>query len=253
MASQRPLISVICCAHNEEEYVKKSIPSILSALKGFPAEVLFVADRCTDKTAELAERYGVEVINKTWKKWKNSYAESLQTGYLEAEGVYVSIIDADIAVPNNFFIRLLPFVRNRVASVAAEVVTYPDTFLNRLSHAWEKTYKISPFGGEPRGASRIILKKALDEIDGFRDVPAPDTDLDIRLAQSGYVSLSVSALKTFHLRHLSFSKIINRQLASGRARYELEVSFKRTLAHAVLRLRPFVLSGWLQSWSQKKR
>ena len=50
MVNQHPLISVICCAHNEEEYVDKSRPSILNALKGFSAEVLFVAERCTDNT-----------------------------------------------------------------------------------------------------------------------------------------------------------------------------------------------------------
>jgi len=252
LMAQRPLISVICCAHNEEEYVDKSLPSILNALKGFSAEVLFVADRCTDNTAEIARKYDVNVLEKTWKKWENSYAESLQTGYHEAKGTYVSIIDADIAVPINFFSDLLPLIRGDIASVAADVVTYPDTFWNRVFYAWEKTYNIAPLGREPHGASRLILKSALDKIGGFQDVPAPDTNLDIRLAKEGYKSVPVSAMKTYHLRHLSLRKMASGQITSGRARYALGVGFKRTVGHGILRVRPLILQGWMLEWMSSK-
>jgi glycosyltransferase involved in cell wall biosynthesis len=252
MANQHPLISVICCAHNEEEYVDKSIPSILNALQGFSAEVLFVADRCTDNTVDIVGRYHVNVIEKKGKKWENSYAESLQTGYLEAKGSYLNIIDADIAVPVNFFRDLLPIIRRDIASVAADVVTYPDTFWNRLFYAWEKTYNIAPLGKEPHGAARIILKSALDKLGGFQDVPAPDTDLDIRLVKEGYKTVSVSAMKTYHLRHLSLRKIIGRQIMTGRARYALGIGFKRTMGHAILRFRPLILNGWMLEWMNRK-
>ncbi len=252
MADQRPLISVICCAHNEEDYVDTSVPAILNALHGIPAEVLFVADRCTDKTVDVANKYDVTVIKKRQQKWENSYAESLQTGYLEAKGTYVSIIDADIAVPVNFFTDLLPIFRLDVASVAADVITCPDTFWNRVFYAWEKTYNLAPLGKEPRGAARIILKKALDVVDGFWDVPAPDTKLDLCLAGEGFRSLSISAVKTYHLRHLSLRKMIIGQITSGRARFVLGVSFKRTIGHSILRVRPLILQGWMLEWMNRK-
>jgi glycosyltransferase involved in cell wall biosynthesis len=252
MANRHPLISVICCAHNEEEYIDKSIPSLLKALQGIPAEVLFVADRCTDNTVAAAKKYDVKVIEKTWKKWKNSYAEALQTGYMEAKGTYVSIIDADIALPTNFFRALLPMVRGDIASVAAEVVTYPDTFWNRVFYAWEKTYNIAPLGKEPQGAARIILTSALDKIGGFQDVPAPDTNLDIRLVKEGYKSVAVSAMKTYHLRQLSLRKMISGQIRTGRARYALGLSFKRTMGHSILRVRPLILQGWMLERMNRK-
>jgi glycosyltransferase involved in cell wall biosynthesis len=192
VTTTEPLISVICCAHNEEEYVDKSLPPLLKALEGFPSEVLFVADRCTDRTAEFARKYdGVTVIEKTWKKWKNSYAEALQTGFLRAKGKYLSIIDADIAVPANFFEALMPQLGGDVGSVAADVVTYPDTFWNRMFFAWEKTYRLAPLGKEPHGAARLILMSALDKFGGFGDVPAPDTYLDMCLVKEGYKSAAV--------------------------------------------------------------
>ena len=252
MIKQQPLISVLCCAHNEEKYVRKSIPKILKALEGISAEILFIADRYSDKTIEIAKKYNVQIINKTWKKWKNSYAESLQTGFLQAKGKYVSIIDVDIAIPINFFHDILPFIKNPVASIAAEVITYPSTFWNRVIYAWERTYIITPFGKEPYGAARLILKKALDKIGGFKDVEAPDTNLDMDLSNIGFKSIAISDIKTYHLRNLSIGKMIKGQKNSGKARYSLGISLKRTIIHSIIRFRPLILIGWLNKRSENK-
>jgi len=247
------LISVICCAHNEQEYVDKSVPRLISALKDFQFEIIFVADRCTDNTANLVKKYEVRIVEKKWKKWENSYAESLQTGYLEARGTYVSIVDADIAIPPNFFRDLLPLIRGDVVSVAASVVTYSDTFWNRAFHAWEKTHDFAPLGREPRGAARIILKSTLDDINGFRDVPSPDTDVDIRLAKEGYRSIASSMVRVYHLRHLTIRKMANGQIDSGRGRYALGVGLVRTMGHSIFRFRPLVICGWLLEQQRKRK
>ena len=239
------LVSVICCAHNEQEYVDRSVPSLISALKDFQFEIIFVADRCTDNTANLAKKYDVRIIEKKWKRWENSYAESLQTGYLEARGAYVSIVDADIAVPPNFFRDLLPLIRGDIVSVAASVVMYSDTFWNRVFYAWEKTHDFAPLGREPRGAARIILRSALNDINGFRDVPSPDTDVDIRLARRECRSIASSTVKVYHLRRLTLRKMASGQINSGRGRYALGVGLVRTIGHSMFRFRPLVVYGWL--------
>ncbi len=249
----RPLVSVIVCAHNEEKYVNKCLPNLLKSLKDFESEVIFVADRCTDKTVEKASRYPVKIIEKTWKKWNNSYSEALQTGYLNAKGSYLSIVDADIIVPPNFFKDLIPLIKDEIVSVAAHVVTYPDTLLNRLMNAWEKTYEFAPLGKIPYGAARIILKKALDEIGGFTDVPTPDTDIDLRFAKHGYKSTTTTKVKVHHIRHVTPKTIINGQINSGRGRYTLEISLTRTIGHALLRVRPLTICGWLLERQQKPK
>jgi glycosyltransferase involved in cell wall biosynthesis len=242
-------VSIIICAHNEEEYVGKCLSSVLNAVRNVESEIVFVADRCTDKTAEIAEKLGVtSIIEKKWKKWKNSYAEALQAGYQRAAGKYVAIIDADIVVPANFFGKLIPIVNNRVASVSAQVAIYPQNFLNRLIYAWEKTYELAPLGRKPRGAARVILKRALDEVGGFNDALAPDTDLDIRLAKKGYKSVYSCAVRVWHIRNLTLDKIIKGQITAGRARYALGVGVIRTMGHATFRVRPFIIVGWLLEW-----
>jgi glycosyltransferase involved in cell wall biosynthesis len=242
-------VSVIICAHNEKEYVGKCLNSVLNAVRNIESEIVFVADRCTDSTAEIAKKLGIgNVIEKKWKKWKNSYAEALQAGYQKATGKHVAIIDADIVIPEDFFDKLIPMVGNSVASVSAQVATYPYTFWNRLIYAWEQTYEFAPLGRKPRGAARVILKGALDEVGGFNDSVAPDTDLDIRLAKKGYRSVYSRAVKVWHIRNLTLDKIIKGQIIAGRARYALGIGIIRTMGHATFRFRPFIIVGWLLEW-----
>jgi glycosyltransferase involved in cell wall biosynthesis len=250
---QHLIISVIVCAHNEEKYVDKCLPNLLEALEGFESEVIFVADRCTDKTVNKAKRYPVKIIEKTWKKWSNSYSEALQTGYSNAEGSYLSIIDVDIIVQPNFFKDLISLIKDETASVAAHVITNPDTLLNRLMNAWEKTHEFAPLGRIPYGAARIILKKALDKIGGFRDVPTPDTDIDLRFTKHGYKSTSTTKAKAYHMRHITLNTIVNGQINCGRGRYVLGISLVRTIGHALLRVRPLTIVGWLLERQQTSK
>jgi glycosyltransferase involved in cell wall biosynthesis len=249
--ASRPLISIVCCAHNEEEYVDRCISSLLSALRGYSHEIIFVADRCSDQTVERAEKYNVTIVEKNWKRWKNSYAEALETGYHDTKGTYIGLIDVDMMVPANFFEDILPKFKGSVASVAAHVIIYPSTLMNSLIHAWERTYNIAPLGREPYGAARIIVKKALDDIEGFRDVPTPDTDIDMRLAKEGYRSVSTSTVKGYHMRRITFRTIVRGQINSGRGRYVLGISLTRTIGHAIFRLRPFVVCGWFLESHQR--
>ncbi len=236
---------MICCAHNEEEYVEICLQNLFKALDGLSSEVIFVADRCTDGTVEIAEKYNVKIIEKNWRRWRNSYSESLQTGYANARGVYVSIVDADLVIPANFFRKLVPFVKSDVVSAAARVVVFPDTFWNRMMYAWEKTHDLAPLGRKPYGAARVIFKKALNEIGGFHDVPTPDTDIDLHFAERGYRSVDVTAVKVYHLRHLTLSRMVGGQINSGRGRYALGLGLLRTIGHGIFRFRPLVICGWL--------
>jgi len=249
--TRQPLISVIVCAHNEEEYVDKSLPKLIKALHSFNHEIIFIADRCTDDTVERAKRYGVKIIEKKWSTWEYSYAESLQSGFREVKGTYVGILDVDIAVSPNFFRDTLLSFKGNTASVAANVITYPDTFMNRIMYAWERTRRTAPLGREPYGAARLVLKEALQKIGGFRDVPTPDTDIDIRLENSGYKSVAIDSVKVYHVRQITLRTIVNGQINSGRGRYVLKLGFLRTFGHAFFRIRPFTICGWLLEWQRE--
>lgn len=89
-----PKFSVVIPAHNEEKYIGKCLKSIRSAAKyvsNGEVEIIVVANRCTDKTAEIARRYGARVLSNDEK----CISSIRNTGVNGAKGEIIVTIDAD--------------------------------------------------------------------------------------------------------------------------------------------------------------
>lgn len=92
--------SVIIPAHNEERYIGKCLEAIIRAaenVKPLETEMIVVANRCTDKTAEIAESYGARVLlneDKCISAVRNS-------GVNCAQGEIIVTIDADSCMTDN--------------------------------------------------------------------------------------------------------------------------------------------------------
>ncbi|MBO5571863.1 MAG: glycosyltransferase [Ruminococcus sp.] len=86
-------VSVVIPAHNEEKYVARCIRSIKKAADVFGGnvEIIVVCNRCTDKTAEIAESLGARVIFNE----DRCIAKVRNTGIFAAKGQMVMTIDCD--------------------------------------------------------------------------------------------------------------------------------------------------------------
>ena len=92
-AESRVSISVIIPAHNEEKYVARCIRSVKAAAKyyGGNVEIIVVCNRCTDRTAEIADKHGSRVIfNKD-----RCIAKVRNAGIFNAAGDIIVTIDCD--------------------------------------------------------------------------------------------------------------------------------------------------------------
>ena len=242
--------TVVVCAHNEESHIEACLESIRHQTIS-PRLIVVVLDKCTDRTDILArtvlENSDSVVIEKDAQRWKNSISENLELARRKAVGAAFIVVDADIVVPVDFLERLLPQL-DTLASVSALARTDPGQgFLNRIVSFWERSYKFAPVGLEPRGGARAILREALDEIGGFRDVIAWDTDVDNRLRKASYKVKLDTSLTVLHRRRMTFRRSFAYQVQAGRARKELGIPLGRTVLHSILRLRPFVFYGYLKS------
>jgi GT2 family glycosyltransferase len=162
-----------------------------------------------------------------------------------SKGDIICIHDADVTTPPNL-LSLLDELKDNVASVGPALLTYKEaSFLNRLYYYWEKTRKFAPLGEEPRGALRLVKRECLVEVGGFKDVIAQDTQLDIDLRNAGYKSKVVTSITYYHLRKFSFRKAIGSQIQAGKMRRQMKMPFWRVFGHAIIRLRPFVVYGYL--------
>jgi glycosyltransferase involved in cell wall biosynthesis len=232
--------------HNEAEYLPYSLVS-LKQIEDQIFEFIFVLDRCTDNSEALVRQYfpDARIVKKEICKWKNSLAENFQIGFEMSKGDIICTHDADVTTPRNL-LSLLDELRSDVASIAPTLFTCKEaSFLNCLYYYWEKTRRFAPLGEEPRGALRLIRRECLEKVGGFKDVIAQETLLDIDLRKAGYKSIVAPSVTYYHLRRFSFKKAVSSQIRAGKMRKQMKMPFWRVLGHAVLRLRPFVLYGYL--------
>ncbi len=239
--------TVVVCAHNEESYIAECLEGVLRQTTP-PLRIVLIADRCVDKTIEIAEKLlpkGSFIVEKEKASWKHSYAENLEIGRQKAMGRILAIVDADIWVPSMFLERLGPEL-DEFASVSALVKTDSRKgWLNKLVSFWERTYLFTPLGREARGGARAISLRALEKIGGFHDVGAPDTDLDIRLRRHSMKVKMETTVVALHLKRMTVMYSVLNQIQAGRRRRELGVAPLRTLLHSLARARPFVIYGYL--------
>lgn len=241
--------TVIVCAHNEEKLIRECLRSIIQQTDP-PGHVVVVADNCTDSTVAIAKNELKDerssIIEKRRAGWKNSISENLQMGLREARGDAIVVVDADITIPPDLLARLLPQLEQ--FAVVSPIVRTDSSqgILNWLVSLWERTYAIAPLGEQPRGGTRAIAINALNSVGGFRDVYAWESDLDERLREAGFRVKLDRSLKVIHRRKMTLRHSISYQIQAGRARRELHVSLLRTLLHSIVRLRPFVVVGYMK-------
>lgn len=86
-------VSVVIPAHNEEKYVERCIRSVKEAAEyyGGKYEIIVVCNRCTDRTAELAEKCGAKVVYNE----DRCIASVRNEGINAAKGDVILTIDCD--------------------------------------------------------------------------------------------------------------------------------------------------------------
>lgn len=88
--TNKPVVTIIIPAHNEEEGIADVIKGIKRLNEGY--EIIVVDDGSTDNTSKLAAETGVKVIHHPYNK---GYGAALKTGIRNAEGDVVLFMDAD--------------------------------------------------------------------------------------------------------------------------------------------------------------
>lgn len=240
--------SVVVCAHNEENYIGPCLESIFKqTLK--PHQVIVVSDKCTDDTTSIVASYpSISIIKKERDGWENSIAENLESARKYVDGDVFSKVDADVVLDPNYFEVLMPLLNDEVVGVSGWVITKSPNVLGKLMRLWEKTYHLSPLKTYlPAGCALMVKKKFLDEIGGFRDLPASDTYLHQKALERGLRFRFIKDTTAHHCRKLTLRRIIHTQIEYGKRRKTHCIPLWKTILHAFIRLRPFVLYGWFKA------
>ena len=105
----RPFLSVVIPAYNEENRLGPTLVRIREylAAQKYTSEVLVVDNASRDRTTEVAQEAGVEVIEEP----RRGKGAAVRTGMLAARGEYMLFSDADLSTPIEEVEKLLDQMR----------------------------------------------------------------------------------------------------------------------------------------------
>jgi len=188
-------ITIIIPAHNEGEYIKDCIESVMDADFSGRKQILVVDDGSKDDTLKIASQYeskGVEVISTDHK----GKAASLNKALSKSKGELVAVVDGDSYIHKDALIEIASelSVKNVVAACGVVKVRNRRKLFPMWSHI-EQLYnslmrslfaKINANITTP-GPLSIYQRKELLEIGGFSTEGfSEDVDVTIRLIRKGY-------------------------------------------------------------------
>ena len=174
-----PLISIIIPAHNEENYIEKTILSIIdSSYKNY--ELIIVCDSCSDKTEEISKKYTDKVYEVDFK----NIAQTRNFGASKAIGEIFVFWDADTISSDNYLASIVEVVNSGFDYGCSKMISETGTLKGRFI-----VWRINCYGinSKTTGGNFFIKKNIFDSVNGFDRTfnKGEDTELGERLYKSG--------------------------------------------------------------------
>ncbi len=184
------LFSVIVPAHNEEQYIGKCLRAIRTAeeqTESGSVQIIVVANRCTDKTAEIAAQYNAEVIENQDK----CIASIRNAGAKAAAGEILVTVDADTCIAPETFTEIRTLLESGRYIGGGAVPTFDRASLGIAVSTFYVLLQMLPeiirCRGMLSGAVFWCRKSDFDAVGGFDPslVSLEDLDFAKRLKQYG--------------------------------------------------------------------
>jgi dolichyl-phosphate beta-glucosyltransferase len=121
--SEKILLSIIVPAHNEQNRLPASLPSIADYMEKqpYPWEVIIVVNGSTDDTLGIAQNFSKEKSNfKVMELKENGKGRAVKHGMLAAKGKWRFMCDADLSMPiNELDLFITPNLKNQQILIAS--------------------------------------------------------------------------------------------------------------------------------------
>jgi glycosyltransferase involved in cell wall biosynthesis len=188
-----PKVSVVIPCHNYARYVGQAIESVLSQV-GVDYELLVVQDLCTDNSAETVSAAISGKPNAVaYDTAFGNPADARNFGIEHANGEYIVCLDADDAIGNTLFLKILSEVldKDRSVGIAFSSIRIMDADGNLGSPSqWPNGYDYDQQCQRHNQVPTCCMfrKDAWTRAGGYRRryCPAEDADLWLRIGSLGY-------------------------------------------------------------------
>ncbi len=150
---QKEIITILIPCHNEEQGIAKvidSIPHHALAKHGFEASVIVIDNNSSDRTAEIAESKGAQVIFEPAKGKGNAMRKAFSC--IDSDTSYVVMLDGDNTYDAREMLRLIEPITNNFCDVVigsrlgGKITKNAFKMQNRLAN-WMYTFLVRRFYG----------------------------------------------------------------------------------------------------------
>ena len=123
-------VSVIVPAYNEEKYIEKCLESIINQEEK-PSEIIVVDNNCTDKTAEIAQKFGARIV----KEENQGMIHARNAGFDNAKYEIIARTDADSILPRDWISKIKrSFTDKDLGALSGPVYYYNLPKILQISH-----------------------------------------------------------------------------------------------------------------------
>jgi glycosyltransferase involved in cell wall biosynthesis len=187
-----PSISVVIPAHNEEAFLVPCLEAVkraASALPGGPGgvEIVVVANRCTDRTVEIAAGFGAQVVENDAR----SIAQVRNAGVRASRGGIVVTIDADSVMSEHALREVAEMLETGKCIGGGTRVRFSrmslGIFCSALYVAWNLIPVMLRNKAALSGGMFWFRRRDFDAVGGFDEslVSLEDMDFAVRLNRLG--------------------------------------------------------------------
>ena len=219
---------IVIPIHNEEAYLESTLSSILNQSL-LPKKVVLVNDNSTDATEVIIDKF----VNKSTIFQKLNITSSAQhmpgskvinafvkgLNILDDAYDFIAKIDADIILPENYFISIGTHFKNDTGIGICGGFIYEQT----ESGKWELNHPMD--SDHIRGAIKAYSKTCFEAICGLRNAMGWDTVDELLARYHGFKTYTDKSLKVKHLRPTRKAYNSNAKRLQGIAMYTMRYGF----------------------------
>jgi glycosyltransferase involved in cell wall biosynthesis len=203
--SQRPVVSIIIKALNEERHIAGAIESAIAALGGIGGEVILADGGSTDRTVEIARGYPIVIVrlNRIRDRCCGSGA---QLGFQYSRGQYLMLIDGDQQLHPAFLPAALEVLRQNPGLAGVGGAVTECGVVNEEYEQRSKRHDPDRRAGPVTrlNASGLYRRTAIESIGYLTDRNlhgAEEFDLGARLHAAGWTLVKIDGPVVDHNPH----------------------------------------------------
>jgi len=197
-----PIISVVVPVLNGMRFLPITVPTLLAAGRRVGGiDLIYVDNGSTDGSREFLQALESKSLRKL-EMDGGTIAGMRNFGARQSTGSYLSFIDSDCSIPENYFVQALDVLRSTDAAATGCEIHVPDN-PHWLESAWHDLHYFGRDRFVPylNSGNFLVSRAAFQEVGGFREdmVTGEDAEIGQRLVSAGHRIFASPRVKAIHL------------------------------------------------------